>query len=90
MSCLFIELWTLWYQITALGSIHSNCSSIQHENDVIMLEIKHAVCLEVLENPFVYIPEGSNVMVTWYHGFVLSHGHDGTQEQGREVYTLNR
>ena len=32
--------------------------SIQYENDVILLEIQYAVGLEVLETPFIYIPEG--------------------------------
>ena len=67
--------------MTALGSIHSKCSSIEYENDVILLEIQHIVGLEVLETPFIYIPEGYNVVVAWYHGFVLSLGHYGTQEQ---------
>ena len=33
-------------------------SSIQYENDVVLLEIQHAVGQEVLETPFIYIPEG--------------------------------
>ena len=45
------------------------------------------VGLEVLETPFIYIPEGYNVVVIWYHGFVLSLGHYGTQEQDWGVYT---
>ena len=33
-------------------------SSIQHENDVVLLEIQHAVGLKMLETPVMYIPEG--------------------------------
>ena len=33
-------------------------SSIQYENDVVLLEIQHAIGLEVLETPFIYISEG--------------------------------
>ena len=62
--CLFIEPWTLWYPITALGSIHSRISSIEHENDVVLLEIQHMVGLEVLETPFIYILEGWNMVLT--------------------------
>ena len=80
MKWLLTEPWTLWYPITALGSIHSKHSSIQYENDIVLLEIQHAVGLEMLETPFIYLPEGYNVVVTWCHGFVLSLGHYGTEE----------
>ena len=33
-------------------------SSIQHENDVVLLDIQHAVGLEMLEIPFIYLLEG--------------------------------
>ena len=58
VSYLFIEPWILWYPVTALGSIYSKRSSIQYENDVVLLEIQYAVGLEVLETPVIYIPEG--------------------------------
>ena len=58
VSWLFLEPWILWYLITALGSIHSKSSSIEHENDVVLLEIQHMVGLEVLETPFIYLQEG--------------------------------
>ena len=45
--------------------------------------------LEVLETPFIYLPEGYNVVVNWYHGIVLTLGHYSTQEQGRGD-TLNK
>ena len=55
VAWLFIEPWILWYLITALGSIPSKSSSIEHENDVVLLEIQHMMGLEVLETPFVYL-----------------------------------
>ena len=54
---LCIDPWILRYPRKGLGSIHSKRSSIQYENDVVLLEIQHAVGLEVLETPFIYIPE---------------------------------
>ena len=62
-------------------------SSIEHENDVVLLEIQYMVGLEVLDTPFIYLSAGYNVVVTWYHGFVLSLGYYGTQEQGLGAYT---
>ena len=39
--------------------------SIEHENDVVLLEIQHMMGLEVLETPFIYLWEGENVMEPW-------------------------
>ena len=41
----------------------------------------------MLETPFIYLQEGYNVVVTWYHGFVLSLGYYDTQAQDWEAYT---
>ena len=61
-------------------------SSIQHEHDVVLLEIQHMVGLEVLETPCIYLCEGYNMVVSWCHSCALSLEHYGTQEQGWEPY----
>ena len=70
-----------------MGSIPSNNSSIEHGNDVVLLEIQHMVGLEVLETPCIYLCEGYNMVVTWCHSCALSLEHYGTQEQDLGAYT---
>ena len=54
------------------------CHGYLLEIDVVLLEIQHAVGLEVLETAFRYLRKGENVVEHWSHVCSLSLGHYGT------------